>query len=273
MRDDIPESGPDKRSEISLVEPPIRVLLLDDDPENLMLRAAALRKFGYVTETAATIEEAEIVLDRIDIAVLDYHLGAGKFGTDVASSLRERRPEVPIIILSATLERHFGGVEDMHLLKGYSSIDDLIAALRSFEAKHRGSPVVVDARDFLYSRINMAMGEDVVLEILDGNGYWLYVNEACAQLIGQPRDWFPGRNLFDTTPELAEEWRAIIYQVAHTRTTYIDRTYQGLLNLHGKTPEAGQEWVWSILAFPITLHNKQTGVVLTARMLERRMPI
>ena len=64
--------------------------------------------------------------------------------------------------------------EDMHLLKGYSSVDDLLAALRSFEAKLRGKPVVVDARDFFYSRINMAIGEDVVVEILDAAGNWLY---------------------------------------------------------------------------------------------------
>ena len=142
------------------------------------------------------------MLDEIDIAVLDYHLGAGKFGTEVANALRERRPQVPIIILSATLERRFGGVEDMHLLKGYSSIDDLVAALRSFEAKRRGKPVVVDARDFFYSRINMAMGDDVVLEILDGEGNWQYVNDTCARVLEKPRDWFPGRNMFQEMPEL-----------------------------------------------------------------------
>jgi two-component system OmpR family response regulator len=146
---------------LHLVEDPIRVLLLDDDPENLLLRAAILRKHGYLTDTAGTIGEAEKLLNKIDIAVLDYHLGAGQFGTEVATILRGRRPEVPIIILSATLEHRFGGVEDMHLLKGYSSVDDLITALRSFEAKHRGKPVVVDARDFFYSRISMAIGEDV----------------------------------------------------------------------------------------------------------------
>ena len=68
----------------------------------------------------------------------------------------------------------------MHLLKGYSSVDDLITALRSFEAKHRGRPVVVDARDFFYSRIAMAIGEDAVLEILDGAGQWMSCNSpAC----------------------------------------------------------------------------------------------
>jgi len=258
--DDSQLSGP------QAVANPIRVLLLDDHAENLLLRATILRKYGYVTETASTIEEAETLLDRIDIAVLDYHLGAGMFGTDVAAQLRQQRPQVPIIILSATLERRFGGVEDMHLLKGYSSIDDLVNALRSFEARRRGKPVVVDARDFYYSRINMAIGDDVVLEILDGSGTWQYVNERCAQLLEHERDWFPGRNMFIEMPELAEDWGEILKTVAETRETYIDRTYRGLLNL----PRKGDEWVWNVLAFPITLHTRETGVVLTARILERK---
>jgi two-component system OmpR family response regulator len=161
---------------------PIRVLLLDDREENLVLRATILRKKGYEVLTASSIEAAEEQLKAIDIAVLDYHLGAGKFGTDVAEKLRQTRPEVPIIILSATLERKFGGIEDMHLLKGYSSVEDMLAALRSFEAKKRGKPVVVDARDFYYSRISMAMGDDVVVEIMDSEGNWQYVNDTCAAL-------------------------------------------------------------------------------------------
>ena len=251
---------------LQVVTAPVKVLLLDDHPENLLLRSTILRKYGYLTETATTIGEAEKLLDEIDIAVLDYHLGAGKFGTEVASKLRQQRPQVPIIILSATLERRFGGPEDMHLLKGYSSIDDLVTALRSFEAKKRGRPVVVDARDFFYSRINMAMGDDVVLEVLDAQGNWHYVNETCARLLKRSRDWFPGRNMFDEMSDLAWDWREIIGTVAATRETYIDRTYRGLLNL----PRKGEEWVWNVLVFPITLHTNETGVVLTARILERK---
>lgn len=260
------EQGVDIEPASQAVAEPIRVLLLDDHPENLLLRSTILRKHGYLAETATTIEEAEKLLDTIDIAVLDYHLGAGQFGTDVAAKLREQRPEVPIIILSATLERRFGGPEDMHLLKGYSSIDDLIAALRSLEAKKRGKPVVVDARDFFYSRINMAIGDDSVLEILDVNGNWQYVNETCARLLERPREWFIGRNMFEELPELANDWREIFRTVAIQRETYIDRTYRGLLNL----PRKGEAWVWNVLVFPITLHTNQTGVVLTARILERK---
>ncbi|HEY0794163.1 MAG TPA: response regulator [Acidisarcina sp.] len=266
MSDEIDSSKSQTTENCNKKTAPIRVLLLDDHPENLLLRSTILRKHGYLTETASTVEEAESVLDQIDIAVLDYHLGAGQFGTEVGADLRSRRPEVPIIILSATLERRFGGVEDMHLLKGYSSIDDLLGALRSFEAKRRGSPVVVDARDFFYSRINMAMGEDVVLEILNGEGDWVYVNEACAKLLERPREWFVGRNMFLEMPELATDWRDILHTVTRDRETYIDRTYRGLLNL----PRKGEEWVWNVLAFPITLHNNETGVVLTARILERK---
>jgi CheY-like chemotaxis protein len=272
MSNEIVIGPPDSSTGVSAANgahPPekmIRVLLLDDHPENLLLRSTILRKYGYLTETAGTIHEAVELLDRIDIAVLDYHLGAGQFGTEVAAELRRRRPEVPIIILSATLERRFGGVEDMHLLKGYSSIDDLVGALRSFEAKLRGKPVVVDARDFFYSRISMAMGEDVVLEVLDGEGNWQFVNEACARLLEKPVEWFAGKNLFAEFPELTSDWRETLQTVVKTRETYIDRTYRGLLNL----PRKGEEWVWNVLAFPMTLHNNQPGVVLTARILERK---
>ena len=246
--------------------PAVSVLLLDDDPVNLHLRSAILRQHGYNSVTATSIEEANELLDQIDIAVLDYHLGAGKFGTEVAASLRKLRPQVPIIILSATLERRFGGVEDMHLLKGYSSNDDLLAALRSLEARRRGAPVVVDARDFFYSRISLAIGPDVLLQIMDADGNWLYCNEAAGEYLGRPREWFAHRNLFLEFPTLIGDWAEIIRSVAETRETYIDRTRRGLFFL----PEVpGQNFVWSVLAFPITLHDGRPGVVLNARILDK----
>ena len=246
--------------------PGVSVLLLDDDLVNLHLRGAILRQHGYASVSASTIEEANAALDRIDIAVLDYHLGAGQFGTEVAAKLRKRRPEVPIIIMSATLERRFGGVEDMNLLKGHSSIEDLLAALRSFEARRRGSPVVVDARDFYYSRISLAIGSDVLVQILDSAGNWVYCNEGAADYLAHPREWFPGRNLFAEFPALDIDWTEIIRSVAETRETYIDRTRRSLFFL---SDLSGQTFTWSVLTFPITLHDGRPGAVLTARILER----
>lgn len=246
---------------------PISVLLLDDREENLLVRSTILRQKGYQIVCAASIQEAESKLTDIDIAVLDYHLGAGKFGTEVAQTLRAKRPEVPIIILSATLERKFGGIADMHLLKGSSSVDDLVQALRSFEAKRRGHPVVVDSRDFYYSRILMAMGDDMVIEILDRDGVWQYVNDYFAALNDQKRGWYVGRNIFDQFPEMREEWGEIIRTVADTRETYIDRrNHRALTHL----PAESQHWQWNMLVFPIKLHDGRDGVILSARLLEKK---
>ena len=245
---------------------PVRILLLDDEPANLFLRAIILRQHGYEVVTAATVDDAISAFPDIDIAVLDYHLGAGQFGTDVAVILREFRPEVSIIILSATLEYHFGGVEDMHLLKGYSSNEDLITALKSLEAKRRGDPIVVDAREFFYSRIGLAIGSDVLIQILDAEGNWIYCNETAADYLGHDRNWFSDRNLFVELPTLTRDWRGVIADVASSRQTYIDRSRRGLLAVPSsqEPPEA-----WSVLAFPMTLHDGRNGVVLTARILGR----
>jgi CheY-like chemotaxis protein len=246
---------------------PITVLLLDDREENLLVRSTILRQKGYRIVASASIQEAEAHLTEIDIAVLDYHLGAGKFGTEVAHTLRAKRPEVPIIILSATLERKFGGIADMHLLKGSSSVDDLVQALRSFEAKRRGRPVVVDSRDFYYSRIIMAMGDDMVIEILDRDGNWQYVNDYFAALSNQRRAWYTGRNIFDHYPEMREEWNEIIRTVADTRETYIDRrNHRAMPHL----PAESRYWQWNVLVFPIKLHDGRDGVVLNARLIEKK---
>jgi CheY-like chemotaxis protein len=244
----------------------LRILLLDDEPANLFLRAIILRQHGYRIVAASSVDEAIEAFPEIDIAVLDYHLGTGQFGTDVAATLREVRPEVPIIILSATLEHHFGGVEDMHLLKGYSSNEDLINALKSLEAKRRGDPVVVDAREFFYSRIALAIGSDVLIQILDGDGNWVYCNDTAAEYLGQDRNWFPDRNLYEELPTLFRDWRQVISDVATTRQTYIDRSRRGLLAFRADH-DPGE--AWSVLAFPMNLHDGRDGVVLTARVLGR----
>jgi two-component system, OmpR family, response regulator len=245
---------------------PIRVLLLDDLPENLLMRSTILRQKGYEVVSSASVEQAEEHLEEIDIAVLDYHLGAGKFGTEVAEVLRKKRPQVPIIILSATLERRFGGIADMHLLKGHSSVDDLINALRNFESKRRGKPVVINAQEFYYSRISMSVGDDIVLEIMDRDGQWHYVNDYFAALLNRKRQEFVGNNIFDEFPELEAEWREIISTVADTRETYIDRGFLGVPHL----PVKSRHWTWNVLVFPLKLHDGRDGVMLTARLIERK---
>jgi len=157
-------------------------------------------------------------------------------------------------------------VGDMTLLKGHSSVSDLVDALRSFEAQRRGKPVVVDARDFYYSRIGMAMGDDLAVEILDRDGTWEYVNDYFAVLLEKKRAWFAGKNLFEHFPELREHWAEIIRNVADTRETYIDRRFGGLPHL----PRKSARWTWTVLVFPIKLHDERDGALLSARLIEKK---
>jgi hypothetical protein len=180
-----------------------------------------------------------------------------RFGPAKSSNVRSILSTEPACILFADKTAHLSYLAPIPARGDYGV---------GGRAKRRGKPVVVDARDFFYSRINMAMGDDVVLEILDGDGTWQYVNDTCARVLEKPRDWFPGRNMFEEMPELAADWADILSTVAETRETYIDRTFRGVLNL----PSKGDRWVWNVLAFPITLHTRETGVVLTARALERK---
>ncbi|WP_263384302.1 response regulator [Granulicella arctica] len=256
----------DQIDQLELAAPmPLRLLLLDDEAVNLMLRATILRKHGYDCIPASTYEDAIELFDRIDIAVLDYHLGAGKFGSEVATLLRKRHPEIPIIIVSATLDHYFGGVEDVHLLKGYSSTEDLLGALRSLDAKRRGSPVFVDPSQFFYSRICRVSGAKALVQIFDAQGLWVYCNEAAADYLGRHRDWFPGRNIQSEMGHILRNWQKVVLDVVARRETYIDGSRQGLLNFpHPASADA----TWSVLAYPIALHDGEPGVMLSATVLD-----
>ena len=112
----------------------------------------------------------------------------------------------------------------------------------------------------------MAMGDDVVLEILDREGNWQYVNEYCARLYDKKARWFAGKNRFQEFPGLGEEWKDIIRTVADTRETYVDRSFRGLPHV----PTKKHRWNWNILVFPVKLHDNRSGVVLSARVIEKK---
>jgi hypothetical protein len=115
----------------------------------------------------------------------------------------------------------------------------------------------------------MAIGSDVLVQIFDDHGIWQYCNDPAADYLSKSRDWFPGRCVFDEMPLLMRDWHDVLQTVTLTRETYIDRTHRGLLN---ETRPEEQNLTWSVLAFPITLHDNRSGVVLTARIIEKSPP-
>lgn len=81
------------------------ILCLDDESVGLAVRAAVLRFAAYNVFTASSAEEALRILVEhpIDIVVSDYLLN-GTTGTQVAATMKQLKPEIPILILSGVTE-------------------------------------------------------------------------------------------------------------------------------------------------------------------------
>ena len=81
------------------------VLLVDDEPRQLNLRAEILRVSGFSVMTAPGVMEAMSIIEtrtqKIDVAVLDYQMPIMN-GCALADLLRSRRPEVKIILHSGS---------------------------------------------------------------------------------------------------------------------------------------------------------------------------
>lgn len=81
------------------------ILCLDDEAVGLAVRAMVLRTTGYTVFTASSAEEALHILadHHIDLVINDYLL-QGTTGTQVAASMKQIRPHIPILILSGVTE-------------------------------------------------------------------------------------------------------------------------------------------------------------------------
>ena len=84
---------------------PATILCVDDESNGLAIRATLLRYAGYTVFTASSAVEALriFVNQPIDIAINDFLL-EGITGTQVAASMKEIHPDIPVIILSGLIE-------------------------------------------------------------------------------------------------------------------------------------------------------------------------
>ena|SRR5664279_4225791 len=99
--------------------PPL-ILCIDDADIALRVRTLLLGGEGYAVLTAKSAEDGFELFkqNRVDLVIADHFL-SGKTGTEIAREMKELKPEVPILIVSAAIERP-GGLEftDGFLAKG-----------------------------------------------------------------------------------------------------------------------------------------------------------
>lgn len=81
---------------------PKTVLCVDDEKIGLRVRRIMLENHGFKVLTASSGEQGLAIFDQhdVDLVVLDYYM-PGLNGGQVAAEMRRRRPDVPIIFLSA----------------------------------------------------------------------------------------------------------------------------------------------------------------------------
>ena len=78
------------------------VLCIDDESVGLKVRKMVLERAGYQVLTATDGASGISVFERepVDVVVLDYSM-PGMHGGEVASRMRQIKPQVPILLLSA----------------------------------------------------------------------------------------------------------------------------------------------------------------------------
>jgi CheY-like chemotaxis protein len=81
---------------------PKTVLCVDDERIGLRVRKIMLEGHGFNVLTATSGEQGLALLEQheVDLLVLDYYM-PGMNGGEVAAEVRRRKPELPIIFLSA----------------------------------------------------------------------------------------------------------------------------------------------------------------------------
>ncbi|MEA2125396.1 MAG: hypothetical protein QOI80_2178, partial [Solirubrobacteraceae bacterium] len=127
------------------MSPSIRVLVVDDDEDDILITRGLLREIdgtSYEVEAANGVPELELLLRRRmhDVYLVDYRLGAQN-GLVVAQKILERHPHAPVIMLTGTDNREIDvragelGIAD-YLVKGALDSRSLERSIR-YSVKHQ----------------------------------------------------------------------------------------------------------------------------------------
>ncbi len=171
-----------------------RLLIAEDDPNDLELCLRGLRKSGirFEAETVTTRDEfvRKLGESHFDVVISDYRM-KGWTGMDALTTVHENAPDIPVILLTGTLGDELAvqclklGVTDYILKENMARLPaalqrareetelraaetQAIAALRESEARYRG---LVD---------NATYG----IYWVAGNGELLFVNPALVHMLG-----------------------------------------------------------------------------------------
>ena len=115
-------------------------LCVDDDPSVLMMEKALLESAGFRVLTAASGDEAisRFQSETVDAVVMDHFMD-GMNGITAARIMKQCKPEVPIVFLSAynELPGETLGLSEWWIKKGEEEPERFLARLRALVSKPR----------------------------------------------------------------------------------------------------------------------------------------
>ena len=140
-------------------EPPPtpRILLVDDEIPQLLLRAQVMSLRGFPVLTAESPGEAiailaEETIEKVELVVVDYNM-PGMNGCDLADLLKVMRPELKIILYSGATDvpRNEMTSIDIFVSKA-DGISALIAEVAELTQVGGGSPTTITSKTEQHSR-------------------------------------------------------------------------------------------------------------------------
>jgi sigma-B regulation protein RsbU (phosphoserine phosphatase) len=170
--------------------PPIKLLLIDDSPQDGQLLGDLLRKAAdaaFELETADRVSTALACLarEKFDLILLDLSL-PDSTGLETVKTMRARVPKTPIIVLSGLADETVAvnavheGAQD-YLVKGQVNSPLLVRAIRYAIERQRAELAVIQAEG-KYRSIFENTIEGIFLTTPDG--HYLNANPALARIYG-----------------------------------------------------------------------------------------
>ncbi len=115
----VPETLPAPRGETGVIH--ARILLVEDNPQVAEVAAALLREHGHTVTVAPNARAALDVLQSggaIDVVVSDMVMPGDMGGFELAQNLRQKRPDLPVILVTGySEEASRAGLEGFTLLR------------------------------------------------------------------------------------------------------------------------------------------------------------
>ena len=242
----------------------LRILLLDDDPNDRALVIRALKKdFGNL-EVVEAINAAEMkkALKKggFDLVITDYHL----YWTDGIKNLnavKERWPDCPVIMFTGTgteeiaVEAMKSGLDD-YVLKSPKHFGRLPAAVRSALEKAVHRQDLRETREKYRSLIKTVV--DAVI-LVDAGGKVEMVNDASLVLFGKPEAQIIGKDLGDLLPgKEAKPLRAAVNRVVNTKNSTVHVAW------------IKKRYLESVLSPVLNPDDRVTSVTIAARDITER---